>query len=62
MQNTENNFQLTDEFFYHARLSILPKTLYNVRRLLRNYYNYSVVHFPFSKISNNSVEKNPKHP
>lgn len=38
-----------------------PKALYNIRRLLRNYYNYSVINFPFSKTTNKSVEKNPKH-
>lgn len=39
----KKHFQLTDEYLPHKRF-YPPKTLYNVRRLLRNYYNYSVVH------------------
>lgn len=46
---------------YHTTVCYPPKTLYNVKRLLRNYYNYSV-HIHLAKSPTKSVEKSPRQP
>lgn len=61
MQYTEKTVYLTDESLPHT-LCYPSTTHYNVRRLLRNYYNYSFVCFHFVKSQTNLYKRTPKHP
>lgn len=59
MQNTEKTVYLTDECLPHTLCYPLT-TLYNVRRLLRNYYNYSVC-FHLVKSQTDLYKRTQKH-
>lgn len=62
MQNTEkNSFQLTDECLPHTLLLSSQNSL-QCKKVIKKLLQLFSCSFPFSKISNKSVEKNPKHP
>lgn len=71
MQDTENTglssqmrVSTTPQFVFLCKF-YPPETLHNVKRLLRNYYNYSVLFFfcfHLAKSSTKCVEKNPRWP